>query len=403
MRMRKEALNRKKLFAGTRRREIREISDRALAFITIGVLKSVCAVQDFLMIHLSPFRILLLCLSALPYLMYSSAAWAGEENSKPAATAPALDARNLLEWGKKGSGPGEFNVPISIAVSPSEEVFVVDHYNARVQRFAKDGKFIGEFSGGPSPSGIAIDKDGNVYVGHFGDIPKGSKDNQRTPANIIVFDPSGKFLRQWGRTGDGDGEFNMPGGMAFDRDGLLYVADQTNHRIQVFDPTGKFIRKWGEYGSKPGQFGGNEPIKSRVGGPQFVTFDREGNVYTTEAELGRIQKFTPMGKFLMSWGDNQDKPGSFGGKLAGDVPHSGGLKGPIALCFDKENRLWISAVCGRVQAFSTQGQYLGGFGFEQGSKSGQFWAPHGVAVDREGHLYVVDALNHRIQKFAISK
>jgi hypothetical protein len=53
-----------------------------------------------------------------------------------------------------------------------------------------------------------------------------------------------------------------------------------------------------------------------------------------------------------------------------------------------------------VQQFTTDGKYLRGLGFEQGTKPGQFLAPHGVAVDGHGHLYIVDAYNHRIQKFA---
>ena len=57
-------------------------------------------------------------------------------------------------------------------------------------------------------------------------------------------------------------------------------------------------------------------------------------------------------------------------------------------------------VNGRVQQFTKSGQYLRGFG-GQGTQPGQFYAPHGLAFDRRGHLYVVDAFNHRVQKFAV--
>ena len=83
--------------------------------------------------------------------------------------------------------------------------------------------------------------------------------------------------------------------------------------MQVFDAEGKFLTKWGEYGVKPGQFGGNVIPKSRGGGPNFVALDSNGHVYTTEAAVGRVQKFTADGMFLLAWGDNEDKPGSFGG------------------------------------------------------------------------------------------
>ena len=55
----------------------------------------------------------------------------------------------------------------------------------------------------------------------------------------------------------------------------------------------------------------------------------------------------------------------------------------------------MAAVSGRIQQFTKDGKYLRGFG-EQGTKPGQFYAPHGIALDSHGHLYVVDAYNHRI-------
>src|SRR5262249_33564251 len=64
-------------------------------------------------------------------------------------------------------------------------------------------------------------------------------------------------------------------------------------------------------------------------------------------------------------------------------------------------RLWVSAVSGRVQQFTPDGVYLRGVGGESGDGPGQFRAPHGVAADGRGHLYVVDSYNHRVQKFAV--
>src|SRR5262249_9811123 len=190
------------------------------------------------------------------------------------------------------------------------------------------------------------------------------------------------------------------GGIAIGRDGRVYVADQTNRRVQVFDRTVKFLFKWGEYGMKPGQFGGNTSKASRVGGPQFVALDSAGNVYTTEASVGRVQKFTADGKYLYHWGDHGDQPGNFGGTFQA-IKTS--LRGPIGICIDEQDRVWVSFAGGRVQQFSSAGKYLRGILNEQGSKPGQFLAPHGVATDRRGHLYVVDAYNHRIQKFDISR
>ncbi len=241
----------------------------------------------------------------------------------------------------------------------------------------------------PNPGGIAVSRSGDIYLAHFAD-------------RISVYDASGKLLRQWGRTGSNNGEFDCPGGLAIGKDGRVYVADQTNRRVQVFDSEGKFLSKWGEHGTRPGQFGGNVSIRSRVGGPQFLAFDRKGDLYTTEGSVGRVQKFTPEGRFMLAWGNNEDKPGGFGGAFSGFKDRKATLQGPIAICVDKDDRVWVSAVCGRIQQFTNAGAYVSGFG-SAGTEPGEFYAPHGLAFDSRGHLYVVDAFNHRVQKFAVER
>jgi DNA-binding beta-propeller fold protein YncE len=304
-----------------------------------------------------------------------------------------------LEWGKLGSEPGEFNFPIGIAVNRSDEVFVTDFYNARVQKFsAADGKFFSSFAVASFPGGIALDQEGNVYVAHGG-IPPSKFDGERKRDKVAVYSPTGKLLRDWGKFGIGDGEFDSPGGIAISRDGRVYVADQCNRRIQVFDPQGKFLTKWGRKGFADGEFGGNPHPKAFFAGPTFLALDREGNVFTTEAPLCRVQKFTADGAHLLSFGSTEEGCGKFGGYFSALGPKN--MRGPTGMCFDAQGRLWISTIGGRVQQFSGKGDYLQvGFG-EEGTEPGQFYAPHGLAIDSHGCLYVVDAFNHRIQKFAV--
>jgi sugar lactone lactonase YvrE len=77
------------------------------------------------------------------------------------------------------------------------------------------------------------------------------------------------------------------------------------------------------------------------------------------------------------------------------------MRGPTGICFDAQGRLWVNSIGGRIQQFSDTGDYLSGFG-EEGAKPGQFYAPHGLAIDSRGCLYIVDAFNHRIQKFDVA-
>lgn len=305
-----------------------------------------------------------------------------------------VSAKLVTIWGQEGDAPRDFNIPIGIAINAAGEVFVTDHYNNRVQKFDADGKLLAHFAVLPNPGGIAADGE-RLYITHF---PASRMMKDKVPDRVSVYAQDGKFIREWGSTGTGDGQFDFPGGVAISKDGEVYVADQTNRRVQVFDREGKFLRKWGEYGVQPGQFGGNTNPKSRVGGPNFVMLDSAGDVFTTEASVGRVQKFSPEGRPLLAWGTLEDKPGGFGGLFTG---FNAKLVGPIGIAMDAKGRVWVTAVSGRVQCFTPEGKYLGGFGDTQGKEPGQFYAPHGIAISPRGEIFVVDSYNHRIQKFEI--
>lgn len=315
----------------------------------------------------------------------SSSMWAAE----PAAPSPKF----LLAWGKKGNQPGEFHSPIGLTINQADELFVTDVNNARVQKFSSDGKFLASFDlPHDSPpriscqaAGIAIDGKGHLYI------------SMMMKHKIGVFTDAGKLIREWGKHGKGNGEFNQPGGMAMAVDGSLYVADQINHRVQRFRAEGEYLAQWGEYGKKPGQFDGVEPASTRFGGPHFLAIDSKGNLFTTEGVLGRVQQFTPEGKPLQAWGDKGTQPGGFGG-LAN--PYSANTFGPIGICADKQDRVWVSSLNNRVQCYTAQGKYLMGVG-GTGSEPGQFRMPHAMVVDSRGCLYVADSGNNRIQKFEL--
>lgn len=302
-----------------------------------------------------------------------------------AADVPAA-ARFVREWGEPGSGKGEFSACVGIAIGRNDEVYTAEFRNQRIQKFTSDGEFLGTFAVQPHAGGLAVDAEGNVFVAHW------------NSNKIAVYSPAGELLREWGVKGTGDGEFQLPGSVALGPDGLVYVPDQGNSRIQKFTREGTFVGKWGELGKEPGQFGGGQSPGGRFAGPQFVAFDRKGHVYTTDAALDRIQKFTPEGKLLAFWGTENAEPGGFGPPPP-NKDGSPGMGGPISLCIDRDDRVWVSATNHRVQQFTNDGQYLQGLGGD-GSEPGQFHFPHGIALDSQECLYVADTMNGRIQKFA---
>lgn len=306
---------------------------------------------------------------------------------RAAANDPPPTPRFVLQWGEHGIENGQFDACVGITISKSDEVYTAEFRNERVQKFTTEGAFLGSFRVQPHAGGLAVDTDGNVYVAHW------------NSNKVAAYSPTGELLREWGQKGTADGEFQLPGSIAYGPDGLLYVPDQGNSRVQKFSTDGTFVGKWGTLGSEPGQFGGTQAAGGRFAGPQFVAFDGAGNVYTTDAALDRVQKFTPDGELLAFWGSESAEPGGFG-PIPLNKDGTPIFGGPIALCVDRQDRVWVGATNHRVQLFTNSGEYLCGVGGE-GTEVGQFNRPHGLALDSLGFLYVSDTMNGRIQKFAV--
>jgi DNA-binding beta-propeller fold protein YncE len=144
-----------------------------------------------------------------------------------------LTGEHLFDIGKRGTGPGEFNLPRDVALGNDGRIYVVDGGNFRVQIFDKDAKFIKSFGAAGKqlgnfarPKEIATDRDGNVYVADtaFG--------------NFQIFTPDGELLMYIGDRSEQDipGGYMLPSGIAVDEDGRIYFVDQWFARIDVFRP-----------------------------------------------------------------------------------------------------------------------------------------------------------------------
>ena len=126
-------------------------------------------------------------------------------------------------------------LPTAVAVQDGNLV-VVDSLNHRVQRFTKDGQFLGKFGSHgsdagefDSPWGVAVDGEGSIYVADHA--------NHRAQK----FTPEGEFVAQFGSYGSGKGQLNRPSDVTVDSDGDVYVCDWANDRVQVFAPDAKYI------------------------------------------------------------------------------------------------------------------------------------------------------------------
>lgn len=216
---------------------------------------------------------------------------------------PAAGPYGLDDRPGAGSGQGQFNRPRGIVVAPDGTTYVVDSRNVRVEVFDPSGQFVTAFggegalpgqlgrfpgAGGGGPGGIVLGDDDNLYVADTW--------NHR----IEVFTPQGQYLRAWGTFFDANddltaatthpGEFYGPRGIAI-HDGLVYVTDTGNERVQVFKEDGSFVRMFGVTGSGDGQL--LEPVG--------IALAADGTVLVADSHNARIARFTPDGRPLPAW------------------------------------------------------------------------------------------------------
>lgn len=281
-----------------------------------------------------------------------------------------------LVWGRMGISQGRFQKARAVAISPQDELYIVDKMG-RIQVFSIDGEFLrgwetpeiaqgkpvglgwsndgvlmvadthyfrvlfytpsgellgdrtlgGELGDGPGQfcfvTDVVQDTRGHYFVGQYGQLDR-----------IQEFDPQGHFVRMFGSQGDQPGQFSRPQGLNLDSLGLLWVADACNHRMQVFDLSSeepKLVNLWGQPGSEPGQ----------LQTPYGFVFDRDGTVLVCEYGNHRIQRFTREGKSLEIWG-----------------------------------------------------------GYGKGA--GQFLHPWGLILDSQRNMHVLDSENYRVQRFQLA-
>lgn len=146
------------------------------------------------------------------------------------------------------------------------------------------------------PKGLAIGQDGRIYVVEAG------------AHRVTVFNPDGTVAATWGRQGTADGEFQEPWGIGLSRSGDVYIADTWNHRIQRFDANGKLLARWGGLADTRGAL---EQSPGQFWGPRDVAVGPDGLVYVTDTGNKRIQVFEPNGKFVRPFGGPGSAPGMF--------------------------------------------------------------------------------------------
>lgn len=261
---------------------------------------------------------------------------------------------------------------------------------------------------------VDVDSKDNVYVFNRGNHP------------MIVFDSEGNLLRSWGE----DGLFTNPHAVTIAPDDSVWCVDNADHSIRQFTSEGKLMMTLNERGQHSGVMSG-DPFCS----PTRVCIDpRNGEIVVTDGYANaRVHRFTPDGKQLIrSFGSPGTQPGAFNLVHDIDIDEDGYIyiadrenrriqvfspEGEVEACwygFSRSAAICVSdelAYVGeyyagggesgsyrnapnlgpRVSVTDMRGTILAYLGEEPfGEAPGRFYAPHGVAVDSQGNVYVAE-------------
>ena len=246
---------------------------------------------------------------------------------------------NLLTWW----GEGFFRSLHGSCIGPDGSIYCTDAGSHTVTKYTPDGKLLLTLGNKDQPSDT-------------GWVPKPGAEGLDT-LNLESIKRAGP-------------PFNRPTGVAVSSSGEIYVADgYANARVHKFAPDGTLLLSWGEPGRGPGQFWL----------PHWSWVDKRQRVWICDRQANRIQIFNSDGRFLDQWTD---------------------LSLPASLAIDeKEEVVYVAEISRRVSIFTIDGKLLARWGegtyVQQKSADGQeddppslFLAPHGIAVDSRGDIYV---------------
>jgi len=282
-------------------------------------------------------------------------------------TGAPLPHQVVKDWAKlpKGWNFGECS---GVAIDKQENVWVFNRGSHPVIQLDRNGNFLQAWPDVviKSSHGISVDAEGNIWCvdvkGHV----------------VIKYNTEGRVLmilgNRQGTPGNNDSHdaFNEPTGVAFGKNGDLYISDgYVNSRVIKFNRDGEYITHWGRKGTGDGEF-------NLV---HDVCLDSEEKVYVADRANSRVQIFDTNGKFLGKWTD---------------------VGQPWGLAYSrKENCVYMAdGLNNRIVRLSLDGQIQGVLG-SYGKTPGKLDFAHNIAIDSAGALYVAEIKNWRVQKFAL--
>jgi sugar lactone lactonase YvrE len=249
------------------------------------------------------------------------------------------------------------------------------------------------------PSGVAVDRQGNVYIADS----TNNRVRKVSNATITTIAGTGK-PGVWGFSGDGgpatSAKLRSPEGVAVDRNGNVYIADTGNNRVRKVNRAGTITTIAGT--GIPGSSGDGGPaISAQLWLPMGVALDIEANLYIADTQNNRVRKVDRGGTITTIAGTGQWGLSGDGGpatsaqlRLTTGVAVDG--RGNIYIADFENDRV---RKVDRGGTITTIAGTDGGFSGDGGpAVSARLWRPDAVAVDIQRNVYIADRYNQRVRK-----
>jgi streptogramin lyase len=218
----------------------------------------------------------------------------------------------VSQFGYVGSENGALKEPRGVAIDVKGDIWVTDTGNNRVEEFTEHGEFMRVTSTEVAlkgPQGIATDASGNVWVADTGDN------------RVVEFKEKGEYVREAAKT-VGTRLLAEPVGVAIDTSGNVWVTDAKNHRVVEFGSTGIALKEFGKEGTNNGEFQT----------PTGIAIDSENDLYVSDYAADRVQEFNAKGEYLTKFGSAGSNGAQFKAPYLMGVDAQGAL-----LVADSEN------------------------------------------------------------------
>ena len=169
------------------------------------------------------------------------------------------------------------------------------------------------------------------------------------------------FELQWGESGTGSGEFIHPQHLAIDSENNIFVTDRDNSRVQKFDDQGNYIISWKL----------QSPDEEKIAGPSGIAVS-DGYVFVADSKYDNVQKFDSDGNFITQWGNFGSANGEF--------------RSPNGITISDDKFIYVVDTGNdRIQKFTFEGEYVSSFG-QSGKRAGNLVSPIDIVIDETGNL-----------------